>query len=233
MKKIIITLLIAFPFFVAQSFGQNWTLTGNDIYNNNSGYVGIGTTTPSRLLQVSKNMVAPSIEIHNTGGTGGAAFRMIDDASGAQWTFKATSTGGFKIRDIASGTNVIQVEQGASPNTLYLNSSGAVGIGTNTIPAGYKFAVDGNVIVESLEVQLSGSWPDYVFKPDYKLMSLPDLEAFIQKNGHLPNITSAEEMKNSNVDLLKMNVKLLEKVEELSLYVIELQKEVDKLKNKN
>ena len=71
---------------------------------------------------------------------------------------------------------------------------------------------------------------DYVFKPEYKLMPLSELEAFIQKNGHLPNLPTEAEVMENGVNLAEMNVKLLEKVEELTLYVIELEKKIDQKK---
>jgi hypothetical protein len=64
--------------------------------------------------------------------------------------------------------------------------------------------------------------PDYVFKPDYKLMPLDDLKTFITKNNHLPNVPSEQEYKErGNIDLSELNLKLLEKVEELTLYVLQ------------
>lgn len=203
--------------------------SSNTLYLNSSGAVGIGTSTPDKLLTVSKNMTAPAIEIHNTGGAGGAAFRMLDDASGGQWNFKVTNTGGFKIRDIASGTNVIQIEQGASSNTLYLNSSGAVGIGTDIIPTGSLLAVNGKVVCKEVKVTLDG-WADHVFVQGYKLRSLQEVEQYIIEKGHLPGIPSAKEVEENGVKLGEMDTMLLEKIEELTLYVIELQKEIEQLK---
>jgi hypothetical protein len=73
--------------------------------------------------------------------------------------------------------------------------------------------------------------PDYVFKEDYKLMELKELETFITKNKHLPNIKSeAEYQKEGGIDLGELNIKLLEKVEELTLYTIQQQKQIDALK---
>ena len=116
-------------FFTGISEAQ-WSFNGTHIHNTNSGNVGIGTTTPGYLLHVSKNMVSPSIRIQNAGGSGGAAFEMIDNISGADWKFKATNAGGFKIRDHANGLDVISVEPGSAANAIYINASGFVGMGT-------------------------------------------------------------------------------------------------------
>ncbi|THB79217.1 MAG: hypothetical protein D3926_11220 [Desulfobacteraceae bacterium] len=69
--------------------------------------------------------------------------------------------------------------------------------------------------------------PDYVFEPDYKLISLSELESFIAKNGHLPNVPSNGEMKNKSLKVVDFQMKLLEKIEELTLYIIEQKKTIE------
>ena len=73
-------------------------------------------------------------------------------------------------------------------------------------------------------------WPDYVFDKDYDLMPLSEVEEFIETNGHLPNVPSAEEMEAEGQSLGEMNKVLLEKVEELTLHLIEQQKQIEELK---
>lgn len=94
-------------------------------------------------------------------------------------------------------------------------------------------AVNGEILAKSVRVNTGSEyWPDYVFSSDYELMSLDDLENYIEDNKHLPGIISAEEVgSQGDVDLGEMNVKLLEKIEELTLYIINLQKQIDELKN--
>jgi hypothetical protein len=74
-------------------------------------------------------------------------------------------------------------------------------------------------------------WPDYVFSKEYRLKSLTDVEIFIKEHNHLPNVPSEEEMIANGIDLQEINVLLLEKIEELTLYLIELKKEIDEVKN--
>jgi len=132
---------------------------------------------------------------------------------------------------------------------LAIDSSGRLGIGTplptaplhvtgnvvfgsgSIVPAaGYKVSVDGKVICEELRVQLNAAWPDYVFAKNYRLKSLSELENFILQNNHLPNVPSAKEVEKNGFDVGDMNKRLLEKVEELTLYVIQLKKEIDAMK---
>ena len=95
--------------------------------------------------------------------------------------------------------------------------------------------LDGNLVVskdiESRKIKVTatpGSVPDYVFKPDYKLRSLSELESYIKANSHLPNIPSAREVETNGQDVGDIQLKLLEKIEELTLYMIELEKTVKK-----
>ncbi len=118
-------------FYLNVTMGQ-WSYSGVNIYNTNSGYVGIGNSSPGSLLDVAKNMGEPAITIHNLGGGGGATYSMIDDLSGANWKFKATTYGGFKIRDNANSLDVITIEANSAANALYVKSGGNVGIHTTT-----------------------------------------------------------------------------------------------------
>lgn len=118
---------------------------------------------------------------------------------------------------------------------------GAVGIGVTNNPSGYKLAVDGKIIAEEIKVELSTTWPDYVFSSNYDLMPLNKVKEYIKAEKHLPNVPSAHEIKkDGGVELGEMNRKLMEKVEELTLYLIqehdridEIQKELSLLKAEN
>ncbi|MEP5434452.1 MAG: hypothetical protein ABJP92_16820, partial [Flavobacteriaceae bacterium] len=99
-----------------------------------------------------------------------------------------------------------------------------VGIGT-TVPDA-KLSVKGNIHAEEVKVDLSVPGPDYVFKEDYDLKSLEEVQNHIKKHGHLPNIPSAKEMEENGIQLGEMNMKLLEKIEELTLYTLEQEKQL-------
>ena len=106
--------------------------------------------------------------------------------------------------------------------------AGNLGIGTQNT-SGYKLAVNGNIKTKEVNVTLDG-WPDFVFDKGYTLPPLHEVEEFIQQEGRLPGIPSAGEVSKQGVDLGEMNALLLQKIEELTLYVITLQKEVEALK---
>ncbi|HNS16915.1 MAG TPA: hypothetical protein PKI34_03735, partial [Bacteroidales bacterium] len=115
----------------------DWQILGPDVVTGHGGdypggYVGVGNNAPQTLLYVAKNMGEPTITIRNLGGGGGATYSMIDDLSGANWKFKATTYGGFKIRDQAWGLDVLTMEPNSAANALYINNLGHVGLGTTT-----------------------------------------------------------------------------------------------------
>jgi hypothetical protein len=119
---------------------------------------------------------------------------------------------------------------------LGLNVTGKVLIGHTTMPAGYKLYVEQGILTEKVKVALktSGNWADHVFAPGYKLKSLPEVETFIKQNKHLPGIPSAETLvKEGGVDITDMLAKQMEKIEELTLYIIDMNKRMDKLEKEN
>jgi hypothetical protein len=115
-----------------------------------------------------------------------------------------------------------------SSNLCY-NTAGKVGIGTNSPDE--KLTVKGKIHTQEVRVDMTGALvPDYVFANDYKLKSLLEIESYIKENNHLPEIPSAGEIEKNGLLLAEMNMSLLKKVEELTLYMIEMKKENQKMK---
>ncbi len=105
---------------------------------------------------------------------------------------------------------------------------------TKGFPASCKLFVAGGIMTERVKVAIKSTtdWSDYVFEKDYKLMPLKDVEAFITKHAHLPNVPSARDVVDNGVDIAEMDAKLLEKIEELTLYIIEQNKRITELEAK-
>jgi hypothetical protein len=114
-------------------------------------------------------------------------------------------------------------------NCMYIKQNGNIGIGT-TNPT-YKLAVNGTI--RTKEVIVETGWADYVFEKDYKLPSLKEVEQYIKNNKHLPEIPSAQEIQKNGLSVGEIQTKMMQKIEELTLYVIELQKQIDELKKNN
>ncbi|MFM2229240.1 MAG: hypothetical protein RL607_498, partial [Bacteroidota bacterium] len=98
-----------------------------------------------------------------------------------------------------------------------------------TTTGNYRLYVEGGILTEKVKVALrsSNNWADYVFAEDYKLMPLKEVASFIQKNKHLPGVTSAEQLASEGLDLAAMQAKHMEKIEELTLYVIDQDKKIE------
>jgi hypothetical protein len=126
------------------------------------------------------------------------------------------------------GTLIFNTSDASGTNQprMFINDVGNIGIGT-LVPGSYKLAVEGKIAARGVKVTLQNPFPDYVFDSTYQLRPLAHLEQYINQNKHLPGIPSAKEVeKEGGVELGEMNVKLLEKIEELSLYIIEVNKKL-------
>ena len=177
-----------------------------------NGNVGIGTSMPLAQLHINNNNNYGSILLGD-GGPGGVAITKELDNRIAIWN------------------NGIYGQSQAERFTILQN--GNVGIGTSN-PGSFKLAVEGKIVAREIQVTLANPFPDYVFGSSYKLRSLYTLENYINQNKHLPGIPSAVEVeKKGGVELGEMNRKLLEKIEELTLYIIEINKKVEKLEKEN
>ncbi|MFC0317938.1 MULTISPECIES: hypothetical protein [Olivibacter] len=135
--------------------------------------------------------------------------------------------------DIGNKTYYKGVSIGYSTQTAvsygtYLAVNGKVGIGT-TAPS-EMLTVNGTI--RAKEIKVESGWADYVFDENYKLMSLAETDQFIKKNKHLPGIPSEKEVKEEGVSLGEMNKKLLEKIEELTLHMIQQQEKIEQLEAK-
>jgi hypothetical protein len=191
-----------------------------------------GNTGGQIILQTNDG--AGTIQIDGEYGAGGQGRMTIDGSLDASL---AVPNSGYLLLGTPGGTNVIfddneiMARSGSLSSPLYLqNDAGQVvigGAGVGSLPSDYILLVDGKAILEEVEVQLSTVWPDYVFDDGYDLMPLDQLEAHVRSAGHLPGIPSAADMEDAALPLGEMQTRLLEKVEELTLYVIDLKKELD------
>lgn len=143
-----------------------------------------------------------------------------------------------------AGQGIKFVTQDTEPHSqvrMIIDKTGKVLIGSETAPAtagfgadvsAYKLFVTGGILTEEVRVSLKKdwNWADYVFNKNYQLKPLSEVEEFININGHLPNVPSAKEVKEKGLELGTMATIQQEKIEELTLYAIQQQKEIDELK---
>ncbi len=208
--------------FVGRLTGTSATFGGNITSGN--GRINSARVPYSEGLVIATNGIGyGGITFHNTSKS--------TDALNAS-TYKWGLVLGYSPPVGTAGNDLI-FNYGNSLELLRLSTSGNVGIGTTT--PGEKLAVNGTILAKEVKVKLSASpsWPNFVFKPAYKLTSLPDLEKYIQQNQRLPGIPSAAEVEEDGIKLGEMNAKLLQKIEELTLYMINFKKEMELMKTEN
>lgn len=182
-----------------------------------SGNVGIGTTSPTYKLEVNSDV--DDFKQFRIKSTGSPLMKL----SGSY-----NSGNGAEFWQNPSGD--IRLNINSTSNGLFIKSNGLIGIGTDTPDE--KLAVNGTIHAKEVKVDLTG-WPDYVFAKEYDLLSVEEVADFIKKNGHLPKMPSAATVEKDGVLLGDMNKKLLEKIEELTLYTIEQEKKIKALEKQN
>ena len=228
---------------------------GNVLRSSNSGHIGIGTSSPQGVLDVG-DYAGAAIKIRDSRANpdivpDDIAGGRIDFIAGEDWKHVMTS-----IRSVSSGTwyrtshdygasgyadivfyttpfqNLSDVLDEDDPNTLEervrITHDGKVGIGTTT--PDNKLDVKGTIRAE--EIKVESGWSDFVFDQDYHLPSLDLVESFIKENKHLPDIPSAKEVQADGLSVADMTAKQMQKIEELTLYLIDLKKENVKLQER-
>ncbi|MCF6405435.1 hypothetical protein L3C95_21195 [Chitinophaga filiformis] len=147
------------------------------------------------------------------------------------------TAGGVTYSARSAVDDIINIYGSTYGNTAYFNGVGTnyfggnLGIGTRNTGTS-KLAVEGTIAARRVKVTQATTWPDFVFDAEYKLPSLQEVEAYIKANKHLPDVPSAEEVAKDGQDVGEMNRILLQKVEELTLHVIEQEKELNSLRER-
>lgn len=172
-----------------------------------AGKFGIGTESP-----LSKLHIEGGVDASNT-------------THGYFMTGPVTST------NIIMDNNEIMARNNGEASYLYINhNGGTVHMGPGSPADGYQLSVRGKIMSEELRIDNYVDWPDYVFEKNYSLLPLEELRFSIQESGHLPGFPSASEVNETGIDVGEMQKKLLEKIEELTLYIFQLHEENKLLK---
>jgi hypothetical protein len=204
--------------------GTNRTILGSnatDILAITPTGVGVSTITPSGKLHIEHDGtdLNPHIRIHATGLYSRINWSTNTNAN----TWVAQSY----LESTTAAVNYWRLEYGGSPR-LHVAGDGNIGIGTST--PDNKLDVLG--VIRANEVIVETGWADYVFQDDYKLKPLSEVEAFIKENKHLPSVPSAAKIQDKGAHVAELMTKMMEKIEELTLYSIEQKKEIDELKRR-
>jgi hypothetical protein len=205
---------------------SGWGSWKKIITDDGNGNVGIGTASPSEKLEIvnSGSSVALKVRHATEHASWGISIMQSDNLSG----LIACNGRDFKIEPGWDKTLTLGSPEMTGGGGKVIFPGGNVGIGTLNPDA--KLTVKGTIHANEVRVDLNVAGPDYVFEPTYHLKPLSEIETYIKANKHLPEVPSAKEMEANGVQLGEMNMLLLKKVEELTLYVIELKKENESVK---
>jgi hypothetical protein len=211
-----------------------------------SGNVGIGTTSPGALLTINGGESEPGFL--TTQSTSGQAAGIFSHSDGGTFSMSLIVQNNSASGDVAAGVLRLSTAQTGNPNLMllqavngtgasisFLNGSGgayfASNVGIGTTNPQHLLHVAGTIGAE--EVIVSSTGADYVFQSGYRLRPLSEVNAFIQENHHLPDIPSEAEVKENGVRLGEMQSKLLAKVEELTLHMIDADARNARLEREN
>jgi hypothetical protein len=184
------------------------------------GNVGIGVASSSSALTVRGAATAEETVVN------------VSNLSDQDFAVRLSAVGAAAKRTIIGPSTPTRLSLGVGVTSgneyLTVVNGGNVGIGTTS--PNQKLTVNGTIYGKEVKVDLSVPGPDYVFEKDYKLPSLDEIKSYIDQHKHLPEVPSAKEMEQNGINLSEMNMILLRKIEELTLHVIEQNKQISKLK---
>lgn len=186
------------------------------------GKIGIGTPTSRAGLEINRGNTNDLALMLSSSGPGWGSGVILENTAGA-----GSSYGMY----VSPDGNLYLTNEKKQVANWVINQDGNFGIGTRNLDPAFKLSVNG--AVRAKEVKVESNWADFVFEPDYKLRSLEEVEAHIKAHGHLPEVPTAAVVKREGVDLGKTDALLLQKIEELTLYMIEMKKEIRQLKEEN
>jgi hypothetical protein len=243
---------------IMQYPAPSWTSLGGDQGTPSKMYtgavcpalVGIGTSTPDFALDVDGYIRTNRIGINANPGSAQAAKIGVtgNGMDGIVMDFNSTNDSkvAFRINAAEENDKLLEFNNTASNRTVMsLNADGKLSLRgtapTNSIFTIYdatdddvvKIGTDGVIWSTELNVALKGEFPDYVFSDDYKLLSMSDMRDFIQLNRHLPGVPSAEYVKANGLNVGEMQRIQMEKIEENTLYILQLEERLQKLEEQN
>ncbi|OCK52458.1 hypothetical protein BA768_11395 [Chryseobacterium sp. CBo1] len=233
MKKI--ALLAICAMFSNSLFSQQWdgaTNLTDHIYRN--GKVSIGTDNNNDKLNLNGNFRLTGNSgnkiVFGGGSTSPVGSTIVGDDGNFHFEFNDSK---LYLHPYVSAYFGDVDPNPQLKNAFSMGATGIVGMGTDNFYcsqcSGYRLFVKDGIKTEKVQVEIavSNGWADYVFQKDYKLMPLQELQSYITDKGHLPEVPTTEEAIANGIELKEMNILLLKKIEELTLYTLQQQKNIE------
>ena len=221
------------------------TTTSNSVNVGTNLIVNGSTQLKDGVTVTGNSTVGGNLQVTGTLNTGNIVINDLQTSGNATVDKNLTVSGTAQVANdlLVSGNikaGVVEATEFRTPtgealfNLDNVRVAKTLTVGTDkTVPANYKMAVGGNILATGIDIKIPEKWPDYVFTDGHKLLTLQEVEAFIKANGHLPNVLSAKEMEQKkNYSVSQMDATLLEKIEELTLYILQLEKRLQELEQK-
>lgn len=214
-----------------KNFSHADFLEGSKVSIHRNGNLGVGIMTPINKLDLrlesAYGYTARFAEANGAGIILGVNPNNDDPLSG--FIGHTSSNRNIKYAVFGTGNHIFNTGSGQS---LTIHNSGKVGIGTTDFSGSHKLRVEGSIGAREIKVEANG-WSDFVFDHKYELRTLEEVESYIHRNKHLPEIPSEGEVLENGINLGEMNALLLQKIEELTLYMIDMNKKVNQLEQEN
>lgn len=229
----------AFSLGMREMSSGTWQGQGVGMFSTSSGEFQLMTSHNTSAISGTTNLQK---KVRFTANENGVTVRMDPLKTFVDLSFidaaQPTDQRAFTIRTVganhATAPNTLEFWDPNGNGNAFFTMPVRIGGGyadVNILQSGYDLYVEGGIRSTTVKVDAYANWPDYVFAPTYDLMSLKATEEYIEENSHLPGVPSAAEVTKEGIDLAEMNAILLKKVEELTLHMIELQKQVNQLQN--
>ncbi|MEO9871396.1 hypothetical protein [Ekhidna sp.] len=197
------------------------------------GSIGIGTHNPRSPIDIRVSAMSGVFAtfLSEAGISDGAELHRWTIRTGRNYDYP-NRTLDFGMVSDGYGTNPAFYVAPKGVEVFRITESGKVGIGTTDFSGDHKLRVEGSIGAREIKVEASG-WSDFVFEKDYELLTLEEVEEHIVEKGYLPEIPSEAEVNENGINLGQMNAKLLQKIEELTLYMIDMNKRMNQLETEN
>lgn len=228
MRNMYSLFLLAFISFHSLQLSAQWDFTSNPgVGFTNAGKIGITTSTPGAQLSLGEgtHLGGKRLLIYENSSNVQSGLGIDMSGTSRELTLFHSSSDGVN-GDISFGKYL--ESNSTYTENMRITGAGNVGIGTGDTK-GYKLAVNGNAVFTKVVVKAYSNWPDYVFHANYRLRPLSEVAQYINQYHHLPEVVAAEDVEKNGLDVSDNQAALLKKIEELTLYVIEQDKQIKQL----